>query len=100
MSISACQLSEAIMTANKTNIYMLGADLCKAALYFIALGLIVQGLDNFFYTLPYDRLFLFGTAFIVTFALCQAFRAMARQAERSSRRRAVGYSPAMVGKTR
>ena len=88
------------MTTSKGRLYALGANLCKAALYLIAFGLLVQGLDNLFYIGPYNRLLDLGVGFIVIFALCRTFRAMAKRAERRSDYEDVGYSSAMISPLR
>jgi hypothetical protein len=62
------------MTANKTDTYAISAGICKIGLVLIALGFLVQILDNFFYRQPFDRLFGLGAAFILTSVLCRTFR--------------------------
>jgi len=73
------------MTANRTKIYAVGAGICKVGLVLIGLGFFVQTLDNFFYRQPFDRLFALGGAFILTFALCRAFRVMELKEARLAR---------------
>jgi len=64
------------MTANRGDIYAVGAGICKVGLVLIGLGFCVQILDNFFYRQPFDRLFYLGAAFILTFVLCWTLHAM------------------------
>jgi len=64
------------MSANRSNIYVVGAGICKVGLALIGLGFFVQILDNFFYRQTFDRLFGLGAAFILAFALCWTFRLM------------------------
>jgi hypothetical protein len=73
------------MTANRSDIYAVGAGICKVGLVLIGLGFFVQILDNFFYRQPFDRLFGLGGAFILTFTLCRTFRVMELKAVRSAR---------------
>jgi hypothetical protein len=64
------------MTANRGDIYAVGAGICKFGMILIGLGFFVQILDNFFYRQTFDRLFGLGAAFILTLALCRTFRGM------------------------
>jgi len=86
------------MVTSKSKRYRIGANVCKVGLYLIAFGLLVQGLGNFFYTGPYNRLIDLGVGFILIFALCRTFRVMAKRAERRFCYGDVGYSAAMAEK--
>ena len=70
------------MTVSKSGLCTLGAVLCKTGLYLIVLGIVGQVLHDFFYVRPNDRLYFLALAFVLTLALWQAFRAMARQTVR------------------
>ncbi len=84
------------MITSKAKMYTLGANLCKAGLYLIAFGLLLQGLDNLFYIGPYNRLLDLGVGFILIFMLWRTFRAMAKRAERRSDYGDVEFPSAMI----
>ena len=83
---------------SKVKACILAAGVCKVGLFLIVLGLVAQGLDHFFYTVPYDRAFYLGMAFVLTFAMLRTFRAMATQVERNSGYRAMRYASIMEEK--
>jgi hypothetical protein len=87
MAISLGWRREVTMAANRTDIYAIGAGICKIGLILIGLGFFLQILDNFFYRQPFDRLFGLGAAFILTFALCRTFRFMELKEVRSAENR-------------
>ncbi len=80
----------------RSKVLTLGAGFCKTGLYLLAIGFVLQLLDQFFYIVTNNRLFYLGAAFVLTFVLCFVLRIMARQSRQHLGIDTMGYPPLMV----